>query len=54
MSLCAISRSFGMLLSSAAAADGEDFFDSGIEQAFAEYALADHSGGSEEDDVHLV
>jgi hypothetical protein len=43
----------GMLLSGRATANRKDFFDARIEQAFAEDALADHSGGSEENYVHL-
>jgi hypothetical protein len=34
--------------------DGENLVDAGVEEAFAENALADHAGGSEEDYVHLV
>src|ERR1700723_2999077 len=45
---------FRVLLPRLAAAYGEDLHNRRIEQAFAEYSLPDHSGGSEQDDVHGV
>jgi hypothetical protein len=44
---------FLVLLSSRAAPNGEDGLYVGIEQAFTQDALADHSGCAEEDDVHV-
>src|SRR5580692_4552427 len=35
-----------------AAPDREHGFDSGIEQAFAQHPLPDHSGSAEQDDLH--
>jgi hypothetical protein len=35
------------------AANGEDALDVRREQAFPEHALADHPGGTEEEDVHV-
>ena len=43
-----------VLLMDGAASDGEDFGDTGIEEAFAEDALADHACSSGEDDAHRV
>ena len=43
---------FGVLLVAGCADDGEDLLDAGVEEAFAEDALADHAGCSEENDVH--
>src|ERR1700743_3159819 len=42
----------GMSLSGRAAPDREHAFDAGIDQAFAQDALAYHSGGAEDDDLH--
>jgi hypothetical protein len=42
----------GMALAGGAAADGEDRFHSGVEQALAERALPDHPRAPEEDDLH--
>jgi len=41
---------FRVLPPGRAAADGEDFFHSRIEEALAEYALSDHAGAAEEED----
>ena len=41
-----------MVLTGWCAHDGEDFLHVGVEEAFAENALADHAGCSEEDYVH--
>ena len=45
---------FRMRLSGRAASDREHAFHAGIEQAFAQHALPDHSGGAEQDDFHVI
>ena len=45
---------FRVLLRGWAAHDGEDLFDAGIEEAFAQDALSYHAGCAEEEYVHAV
>ena len=42
----------GVSLSGRAASDREHAFDISIEQAFAQYALPDHSGSAEKEYIH--
>ncbi len=44
----------GILLAGRTASDRKHAVDSGIEQAFAQDALPDHSGGAEQDDFHAL
>src|SRR5664279_3055450 len=44
----------GIALPGRAAPDREHAFDTGIEQAFAQHALSDHSGCAEQDDFHSL